>query len=183
MDLVLEVHVVDARLHLERAGLDAEAAFDVVRGLGLQLEVPGRGVKNGIESRSGRHAFIDIRRAERACGAAEHREYVVEAMLEAEMQRVLRFVAVERGGLSAAIEEHRATGRVGVVAIPGTQAGVLNPGAIGEIGRRQQADGVLPVAGQRLLRQIVDVDRRNAFERPAVLVERRIVIIDAGQDL
>ena len=99
------------------------------------------------------------------------------------MQRVLCFVAVERGGLSAAIKEQRATGRVGVVPIPGAQAGVLNPGAIGEIGRRQQADGVLPVSGQRLLRQIVDVDRRNAFERAAVLVERRIVIIDAGQDL
>ena len=74
-------------------------------------------------------------------------------------------------------------GALRIVAIPRAQAGVLHPGAIGEIGRRQQADGLLPVAGQRLLRQIVGVDRRHALERAAVLVERRIVIIDAGQDL
>jgi hypothetical protein len=36
VDLVLEVHVVDARLHLEAAGLDTETALDVVRGLGFQ---------------------------------------------------------------------------------------------------------------------------------------------------
>ena len=42
---------------------------------------------------------------------------------------------------------------------------------------------MLPIAGKCLLRQIVGADWRNAFERPAFLMERRIVIIDAGQDL
>ena len=54
--------------------------------------------------------------------------------------------------------------------------------AVGEVGGRQQPDGLLPVAGKRLLRQVVGVDRRDPFERAAVLVERRIVIVDAGQD-
>jgi len=104
-------------------------------------------------------------------------------MLEASMQCVLCFVAVEWEGLSAAVKKQRAIGRVGVVPIPGTQAGALNPGAVGEVGRRQQAQRVLPVAGQRLLRQIVGVARQKAFERPAFLAERCIVIIDAGQNL
>ena len=62
------------------------------------------------------------------------------------MQRVLAFVAVERGGLPLQLK-NIANGRGGIVPIPGAQAGVLNPGAIGEIGRRQQAEGLLPVAG------------------------------------
>src|SRR5207342_2965898 len=139
MDLVLEIHAVDARLHLEPARLDAEAAFNVMRSLGLQLEIPGNWIEEGVERRSQRNTLIDVRGTERACGAAEHREYVVEAMLEAGMQRVLCFVAVQWGGLRAAVKKQRAIGRVGVVPIPGTQAGVLNPGAVGEIGRRQQA--------------------------------------------
>ena len=119
---------------------------------------PGIGRKKAAaERRAGGNAFVDGRGSERACGAAEYREHVVEAMLETDVQRVLRFVAVQRESLSAAIEEHGATGRVGVVSVPGAQAGVLNPGAIGEVGRRQQAKGLLPVAGQRLLRQIVGV--------------------------
>ena len=178
MDLVLEVHVVDAGLHLESAGLDAEAAFDVVRGLGLQLEILRERHEEGVERRTRGNALIDVRRAERARGAAEHREHVVEAMLETDMQRVLRLAAVERGGLGIEGEW-----REWIEAVARAQPGVLHPRAVGEVGRRQQADGLLPVAGQRLLRQVVDVDRRNAFERAAVLVERRIVIVDAGQDL
>ena len=114
----------------------------------------GNRIEEGVERRSRRNALIDIRGAERARGAAEHREYVVEAMLETDMQRVLRLVAVEREGLG----DRRRTARVGIETVAGTQAGVLDPGAVGEVGRRQQADSVLPVAGQRLLRQIVGVD-------------------------
>ena len=89
MDLVLEIHVVDARLHLEAAALDAEAALDVVRGLGLQPEIAGDrkeegGTKAGPDARAHRRSA-----SERARGAAEYREHVVEAMLETDMQRVL----------------------------------------------------------------------------------------------
>ena len=95
--------------HLESAGLDAETAFDVVRGLGLQPEVTGNRIEEGwwAESRPGRNAFVDIRRSERAGSAAEHREYVIEAMLDANMQRVLCFAAIQRKGLSAAIKKRR----------------------------------------------------------------------------
>src|SRR6266403_322342 len=63
------------------------------------------------------------------------------------------------------------------------QAGVLSPPAIGEIGRRQQADGLLPVAGKRLLRQVVDVDWREAIELAAIGVVGRVVIVDPRQDV
>ena len=89
--------------------LDAEAALDVVRGLGLQLEVLGKRIEEGVERRSRRNALIDIRGTERARGAAEYREYVVEAMFETDMQGVLRLAAVERECLSAS----KAKGAVG----------------------------------------------------------------------
>src|SRR5882672_7723112 len=44
LEFVLEVHVVDARLNFERSGFDANAALDVMRGLGLQPEVTGKRV-------------------------------------------------------------------------------------------------------------------------------------------
>ena len=75
MDLVLKVHAVDARLHLEAAGLDTETTFDVVRRLGFQL----KGSRN--EERPAGDAFIDGRSTERTRGAAKHREYFVEPVL------------------------------------------------------------------------------------------------------
>ncbi len=57
-------------LHLEAAALDAEAAFDVVRGLGLQLEIPGIGAKKGGGSNAGpdatRSSTVGVRNARAA---------------------------------------------------------------------------------------------------------------------
>ena len=181
MDLVLEVHVVDARLHLERAGLDAEAALDVVRGLGLQPEILGR-AREGCKRQqgSGGDTFLDIRRAECVRGAAEYREHVVEAMLKTDMQRVVGFAAVERECCGF---EAEGAGRVGIQAIARAEPCVLNPGTVGEVGGRQQADRMLPVSGQRLLRQVVDVDRLRALEQRPLRIVGGIVVIDTGQDL
>jgi hypothetical protein len=112
MDLVFEVHVVDARLHLEAAALDAEAASMSCEVWVFSAKSPGSG-EEGIEGRPGRNAFIHGRSTERACGAPKYREDAVEAMLEANVQRVLCLVAVQREGLSAAIKEHGATGALG----------------------------------------------------------------------
>jgi hypothetical protein len=49
MDLVDEIHIVDARLHLEQPVPDTNASFDVVRGLCLQREVSGYRIEEGIE--------------------------------------------------------------------------------------------------------------------------------------
>src|SRR5205814_684108 len=84
MDLVLEVHVVDAGLPLEAARLVAEAALDVVRGLGLQPEVKRWGRKRSEgEKGPGCYALVDVGRAEGAGGAAEQRERVVDPVLDA----------------------------------------------------------------------------------------------------
>src|SRR5258706_15348418 len=80
-------------------------------------------------------------------------------MLKTDMHRILRFTAVE--GIGPYIEGSRG-GRVETIAR--AQAGGLNPPALGKIGRRHQADGLLPVAGKRLLRQVVDVDWRGGIE-------------------
>ena len=177
MDLVLQLHVVNAGLRLELAGLDAEAALDVVRGLGLQPEIAGNGNEVRVESRARSDTLIDVRRAERACRTGKYREYVGEAMLDADMQRVLRFVAVEWKRPGTEDEWRRA-----VEAITGAEADVLGTGSVGEVRRRQQANGLLPVTGERLLRQVVDVPRGKAPERASVLMERGIVIVDAGKD-
>ena len=66
-------------------------------------KLPEMGLKKAIEGGARRNAFIDIRRAERAGGAAEYREHIVEAMLEADMQRVLGFAAIQRKVLRAAV--------------------------------------------------------------------------------
>src|SRR5258708_30053719 len=95
-------------------------------------------------------------------------------MLESNRQRVLRLAAVERKRLG--IEGSR---RCRIETIPRVEMGVLSPRAIGEIGHRQQADGLLPIAAQRLLRQIVDVDRRGATEFAAVWGGGRGGIVDA----
>ena len=115
-------------MHLERSGFDAETAFDVVRRLGFQLKGPRN------EERSAGDAFIDGRSAERARGAAKHREYVVEPVLEPDVQGVLRLVAVERKRLGAECEWSRP-----IEAVPRAKAGVLHAGAIGEIRCRQRA--------------------------------------------
>ena len=138
--------------------------FDVVRCLGLQLEILRERHEEGVERRTGGNALVDIRGAERARGAAEHREHVGEAMLETDVQCVFRLALVERRGLGIEREW-----REGIKAIACAQPGVLHPRAVGEVGGRQQADGVLPVAGKRLLRQVIGVDRRDPFERAAVL--------------
>ena len=83
------------------------------------------------------------------------------------MQRVLAFLAVQREVLHAAREEDRAV-RIVLEDVPGFQGGALQAAAIGEIRRRQQPDGLLKVAGQRLLLQIIGMDRRHAFVRPDV---------------
>ena len=183
MDLVFEVHVVDARLHLEAAALDAEAALDVVRGLGLQLEVAGDRSEEG-RSNDGPDdtRSSTVGRAERARGAAEYREHVVEAMLEADMQRVLRFVAVERGGLSAARKN---------AAQPGA-LGRIDPGRSGwcsESGRhrrsRSSATGRRSAASSRPASAATDRRCGSAatpLNAPRSWSKRRIVVIDAGQD-
>src|SRR6185437_13296071 len=71
VNLVQQVHVVDARLQLESSGLDAETAFDIVRGLGFQVERLDRSRKCADPD-----PFIDVWGAERARGAGEHRETV-----------------------------------------------------------------------------------------------------------
>src|SRR5439155_7204916 len=89
MNLVNEIHQVDAGLVLETAGLDAEAAFDVMRGLGLEFESPGDRSEERVECRSRGHALIGVGGAECACRAAEQREYVVDAMLDTGVKRIL----------------------------------------------------------------------------------------------
>ena len=79
------------------------------------------------------------------------------------MQGVLGFAAIQREVLSAASKKHGAIRRI-VKTIFGAQGGVLDPRAIREIGRRQQPDRLLPVTSQRLLRQIIGMDRRRALE-------------------
>src|SRR5258706_9031871 len=97
-------------------------------------------------------------------------------MLKTDMRRILRLATVE--GIGPYIEGSRG-GRVETIAR--AQAGVLSPPAIGKIGRRQQADGLLPVAGKRLLRQVVDVDWREALELASVGGGGGRVIIDSPQ--
>ena len=99
-------------------------------------------------------------------------------MLKTDMHRILRFTAVE--GIGPYIEGSRG-GRVETIAR--AQAGVLSPPAIGEIGRRQQADRLLPVASQRLLRQVVDMDWQEAIELAAIGVIGRVIIVDPRQDI
>src|SRR5215470_7512343 len=94
------------------------------------------------------------------------------------MQSVVGFGLIERECPDAERER-----RILVEAVARAEAGVLDTGAVGKIRRRQQADRLLPVAGDALLRQVVYVQRRKASERSAALVEGRIVIVDAGQDL
>ncbi len=177
MDLVDEVHVVNARLHLEHSSLDPKASLDVVRGLGFQREVSGYGIEEGIESGTRGDPFVDIRGAERAGGAAEYRKNLVESMFETKMQRILRFVAVKRVGLGV-----EGSGRSRVETISGTQSGVLGPRAIREICGRQQSNRLLPVAGKRLLIEIVDMDWRQAVKLAAIRVVGRVVIVDPGQN-
>src|SRR5262249_51700627 len=89
---VPEPHIVDARLQAEGAVAKAHAALDVVRGLGLEIEVGG-----DIETR-GYHtdALIDSRQPEALRRAGEYGERLVEAMLQTSMQGVLRLSFVER---------------------------------------------------------------------------------------
>ena len=77
MDLIDEIHIVDARLHLEQSGPDTKTSFDVVRGLGLQREVSGYRVEEGIEGGPRGYSFIDRGCAECAGGTAEYREHLV----------------------------------------------------------------------------------------------------------
>ena len=139
----------------------------------------GSGLKKASNA-GPRHALIDVRVRNARAARPNTENTLLKPVLEPDMQGVVASRCCRAASASASNANgrgwHRKRSR-------GAQAGVLHPGAIGEVGRRQQADGLLPVAGQRLLRQIVGVDRRNAFERAAFLVERRIVIIDAGQDL
>src|ERR1700694_5130505 len=102
-------------------------------------------------------------------------------MFEADMQGVLTFLAVQREVLRAARKEQCAI-RIVVENVPRLQAGSLNAAAIRKIGRRQQSDGLLPVAGKGLLRKIVGMDRRRALGYGSFRVEGRIVIIDARQN-
>ena len=98
------------------------------------------------------------------------------------MQGVLAFLAIQRQVLHTAAKEQRAV-RIVVEDVPGFQRGLLQTGAIGEIGGRQQPDGMLKIAGQRLLLEVIGMDRRQALVRRSLLVEGCVVIIDTRQDL
>src|SRR6266480_6350746 len=99
-------------------------------------------------------------------------------MLETNVQGILRFVAVEREGLG--VEGAR---RRWVETISCTQGRVLNAGAIGKVGGRQQAYGLLPVAGKGLLREVIDVNRREALKFRPFGVIGCVVVVDPGQNV
>src|SRR2546423_9820905 len=98
-------------------------------------------------------------------------------MLDPKMQCGLRLITVERQRLGVECE-----GRCRIETVPRCEIGILNAGTVRNISCRQQAERVLPIASERLLRQIVGVVRRNSFERPSFLMERCVIVIDAGQD-
>ena len=56
----------------------------------FSAKLPGSGLKKASKAGPDETRSSTFGRTERAGGAAEHREHIVEAMLEADMQRVLR---------------------------------------------------------------------------------------------
>src|SRR3954465_10298167 len=95
------------------------------------------------------------------------------------MQRVLGFSVVERHGLGVA----KIVRRRRVERISRGQVEMLDSSAVGEIGSWKEADGLLPISGNGLLRQVVHVNRRRAVKRATILVEDRVIEIDAGQNV
>ena len=93
MDFVGQVHVVDARLH-SRTGPTctrtppSQSCDFCVRRLNVVGSTP--------TGRDHADALVDIRHAEALRGAPEHREVSVEAMLEADVIRLVGFARVER---------------------------------------------------------------------------------------
>ena len=101
-----------------------------MRGLGFELEILRYRSAERIERRPCRDPLVNIGRAKRSRRPAEYGEYAIEAMLDAEMRRVLGLIAVERKRLG--IERKR---RKWIEAVPRGQIDVLNAGAVREISR------------------------------------------------
>src|SRR4029079_19688648 len=117
-DFVGESHIIGARLPDKPAEATAQPGLDVARGLGLEVEIDRKGIYAD--------AFVDIRRAEAMGDATKHGKHWREAMLEAEMRRVIVFCLVEWNGLR--IEEKCARrGRIKRVA--GIEPHLLEPPA------------------------------------------------------
>lgn len=76
MQLVGQIHVVDARLHVNTIPMQADAAFEVVRLLRAQIEISHR------QHRRHADALVDIGHTETLRHAREHRKISVESVLD-----------------------------------------------------------------------------------------------------
>jgi hypothetical protein len=81
-DFIIELHVIHARLPFKPTEASAESAFNIARGLRLQIEIDRKCI----------HAdsLVDVRRSEAVCDPAENSEYRREPVLKSEMQCVIR---------------------------------------------------------------------------------------------
>ena len=99
----------------------------------------------GIKLRpAGCDALVDIRGTKCTRGPGENREHVIETMLDADVQGVIDFLAVERGCLRVA--QKYISRRCHIKRIPCSYAGLLNPCAIGEISGWKYPHCLLPIS-------------------------------------
>ena len=154
-DLVGELHIVDAGLPGELAETPAQPALDVARRLGFQVEIDRKRVDADT--------FIDIRCAKAARDAAEDCQHRREAVLEAEVERVVCFGLIERCCLG--VKRRKCARRRRVETVMGGEPHLLEPPAPRDVGRRQDGKCLLRIDRRRLLTKIVGMKWRIGQRR------------------
>src|SRR3569623_1586607 len=125
---------------METVAVHLDAAFDIVRSLGFEVEI-------GVEARIERDAdsLIDIRSTEGARRTRKHRKVPTQLLLKTDMKGVICFVALQRQMLH--VEDGRARRRR-IERVPGIETRVLYPPAIGELAAWKQIARLLPISCQ-----------------------------------